>query len=307
MIPFQNKISKLAFQVDRRILSLEEEAHFRLDLLAHERAAILVPADSRKKLNLNPNLNINLNWFKNYAIMALLIFSLMFMVSNLPSYLKLGQASLASIESSQIESVEVEMGVYIAKDAWTGSKVGNFAPSVETLTAKEQLEIRPDDGILAIAPIPSSLEDRISIPSLNINAPLVEPSLGLEAIESEDWNELEDQIRESLLQGVVHYPGTANPGKKGNFFVTGHSSNVFWENSMWNTVFAMLPQIEVGTEIIVTKDQEEFVYVVTEKKEVSPKEVAILKQGDGYQMTLMTCTPVGTTLNRLVVTAELKQ
>lgn len=301
MDPIKNHIARLAFQVDRRILSLEEETYLRLDLGAHERALVFVPTQK------NSIPQLDLGWWKEYAFMATLIFSMMFFVSNIPSYGKINMANLSAVGDLRIENLVVLEGNYLTEDLWTGEKVGNFTIPVDTLEAKEQLTIRPDDGILSVAPIPSSIEDRIAIPSLDINAPLIAPSLGLEAIESEDWNVLEDEIRDSLLQGVVHYPGTANPGKKGNFFVTGHSSNVFWESSAWNTIFALLPQIEIGTEIIVTKDQRNYVYVVTEKKEVSPKEVSVLQQGGDYKMTLMTCTPVGTTLNRLVVTAELKQ
>ena len=104
---------------------------------------------------------------------------------------------------------------------------------------------------------------------------------------------------------MVHYPGTALPGDKGNVFITGHSSNVFWEKSDYNTVFALLPKIEEGDDIFVSYDQVDYHYRVISKKEVTPKEVGILEQGDDKIMTLMTCTPVGTVLRRLVVTAEL--
>jgi LPXTG-site transpeptidase (sortase) family protein len=298
-------IARLAFQVDRRILSLEEETYLRLDLLAHERAFAIAPAQriSMPKIQLP---QANLAWFKEYAFMAILLFSLMFYLSNMPSYGKISMANISAAQDSRIDNMEIVTGRFIANDAWTGEKVGNFTVAIPTLEAKDQLVLRPDDGILGVTPVPSSIEDRISIPSLEINAPLIAPELGLEALKSEDWNELEEEIRSSLLQGVVHYPGTANPGKKGNFFVTGHSSNVFWETSVWNTIFALLPQIEIGNEIVVTKDQREYTYIVTEIKEVSPKDVAVLSQGDEHEMTIMTCTPVGTTLNRLVVTAILQ-
>ncbi len=161
------------------------------------------------------------------------------------------------------------------------------------------------DGLYPLDLRPVSYENRIVIPSIEVNAPVMEPSLGLDALKSEDWNALEDQIRSSLLQGVVHYPGTADPGQIGNAFFTGHSSNVFWEQSPYNTVFALLPKLKEGEDIYITFDQVEYHYKVTSKTEVSPKEVSILKQGDTKELTLMTCTPLGTTLRRLVVKAEL--
>jgi LPXTG-site transpeptidase (sortase) family protein len=238
--------------------------------------------------------------------MATLLFSLMMLISSIPANYKIGMANIAAVSEMRISETQVLEAPLLTTNAWTGEKTGDLAPVIETLQAKEESIVAPNDGILNALTAPSSIEDRISIPSLDVNAPMVQPALGRDALDEEDWNLLEDQIRESLLDGVVHYPGTANPGKKGNFFVTGHSSNVFWEQSAYNSVFALLPKIEVGAEIIVTKNQREYVYVVTEKKEVSPKDVSVLSQGDDFKMTLMTCTPVGTTLNRLVVTAELK-
>lgn len=299
MNPLRSQFAQLAYQVDRRILDSDEEDYFRLDLSAHECGILPALPQTATQSFVVPKLH----WLKDYSFMALALFAVMFMVSNLPAYAKLSMANLSEAQNLHLQSMEVTRGVLLAEDHWTGEKTGAVLPSLQ---AKELAMIRPDDGILPIAPVPSSMEDRISIPSIEVNAPLVEPNLGLKAVESKDWNELEDQIRSSLLQGVVHYPGTADPGKKGNFFVTGHSSNVFWEQSAFNTVFARLPKIEVGSEIIVTKDQREYVYVVTEKKEVSPKDVSVLTQGGDTKMTLMTCTPVGTTLNRLVVTAVLK-
>jgi|GEM_PF-2411079 len=302
MNPIKTQIAQLAFQADRRILSLEEESHIRLDLSAHERAAFFVtPRAVSKSMTLNLP---NLSWFKDYAFLSVMLFTLMFLISNLPSYAKLSMASITEANTAYLDGMNIEEGILLSEDLWTGDKIGTTVP---LLTAKDETVLRPDDGILPLAPTPSSIEDRISIPSLDVNSPLIAPELGLEALQDKDWNELEETIRDSLLSGVVHYPGTANPGKKGNFFVTGHSSNVFWEQSSFNTVFARLPQIEIGSEIIVTQDQVEYTYIVTETKEVSPKDVSVLSQGDGYQMTLMTCTPVGTTINRLVVTAELKQ
>jgi len=306
MNSIQKQIQNLAFMADRRILHLEDEEHVRLDLLAHETASHFVQQKAISvALPAIPKLP-DLSWFKEYAFMATLLFSVMIFLSSVPANYKIAMSNITGAQEVFISELKVMEGTLLTQDLWTGEKVGVNSPVIETLEAKEESVLVPNDGVLNVLSSPSSYEDRISIPSLNLDAPLVMPELGRTALDSEDWNELEDQIRSSLLDGVVHYPGTAEPGKKGNFFVTGHSSNVFWEQSVYNSVFALLPKIEVGTEIVVTKNQREYTYVVTEKREVSPKDVSVLTQGDDYQMTLMTCTPVGTTLNRLVVSAELK-
>lgn len=146
-------------------------------------------------------------------------------------------------------------------------------------------------------------DNRLVIPSLGKSVPLVEMST--EHIEGENWAELEKQIQSGLQKGVVHYPGTANPGQNGNVFITGHSSYYPWDPGQFKDVFAVLGQIEVGDEYYVYFDQKKYTYRVTEKLEVQPDNVDVLQQPyDKKISTLMTCTPVGTTLRRLIVRAE---
>src|SRR5689334_16749092 len=52
------------------------------------------------------------------------------------------------------------------------------------------------------------------IESLKINVPVVYVN---------DSNE--DAFQKALIDGVVHYPGTVNPGDSGNDYIFGHSSD----------------------------------------------------------------------------------
>ena len=46
-------------------------------------------------------------------------------------------------------------------------------------------------------------------------------------------------------------------------------------------------------------------YIIRTKEEVSPTNVAVLDQPSNKRLgTLMTCTPIGTALHRLILTAE---
>ncbi len=288
--PFSTLASRLAFQVDRKILQLEEESYVRLDLSAHEAALLRMPAFSR------------FGGFKRFAATALVLYLLLFSLTNAPAYYKILQANIQEAGIAQEEALEVAHLSSLTLDPWTGET------HIKTPT-EETLALLPvgntEEQLLSLNLLPTTYDNRIRVPSLNVNAPLVDPQLGLDALKAKDWNTLEDQIRSSLLSGVAHYPGTAEPGKIGNAFYTGHSSNVLWEPSPYNTVFALLPDITEGADIYITQDQKEFHYRVISKKEVSPDDVSILKQGDQKILTLMTCTPVGTTLKRLVVTAQL--
>jgi len=69
----------------------------------------------------------------------------------------------------------------------------------------------------------------------------------------------------------------------------------------------LLNELDVGDEIIVFFKQKKFVYAVKEKIIVKPGHVSSLAGDDAMKrMTLMTCWPLGTTLNRLLVVTELK-
>ena len=114
---------------------------------------------------------------------------------------------------------------------------------------------------------------------------------------------------EELKKGVVRYPGTARPGEVGNAFVFGHSSNYPWIKSEYNDIFALLDNLATGDEIIVFYDQVKYVYHVTDRATVKPGDVKTLESRDKTrkELSLMTCWPVGTTLERLIIFAELAE
>jgi LPXTG-site transpeptidase (sortase) family protein len=151
---------------------------------------------------------------------------------------------------------------------------------------------------LSIAPP----DDRVIINRINQNVPVIRvPS---DMLIKRNWAALEDQIQEALKFGVVHFPGTALPGDEGNVVITGHSSYFPWDPGRFKDVFALLHQVSVGDEIVVYHDQEKYVYKVYDKQTIQPDQVEVLTQDGEDRLTLITCTPVGTNLRRLVVFAE---
>ena len=160
-----------------------------------------------------------------------------------------------------------------------------------------------DGDLLAFLPQVGPPENRLIIPKLRLNIPIVEAPI--DALLKEDWSKVESDIQESLQRGVVHYPGTAKAGQAGNFFVTGHSSYYPWSPGKFKTVFARLGDLQPGDEYWVYYGGDKHRYTVTDKKEVKPSNVDVLNQPVGKRTsTLMTCTPVGTTLRRLIITAD---
>ena len=177
-------------------------------------------------------------------------------------------------------------------------------PVLQAAETLSQKTLRSGDIDLAqfLPPI-GPPENRLLIPSLGLNVPIVIPPN--DALLAEDWERLEHDIQAALEQGTVHYPGTARPGQAGNFFVTGHSSYYPWAQGKYKSVFARLPTLKVGDEFWIYYGGDRHRYAIQEKKEVKPTEVTVLDQPlDRRIATLMTCVPVGTTLRRLVLTAR---
>ncbi len=156
---------------------------------------------------------------------------------------------------------------------------------------------------LSFLPATGPPDNWIVIPSLQLKAPITIPSSA--SLISQDWDRLEEDIQLALEQGVAHYPGTAVPGQAGNFFVTGHSSYYPWADGDYKSIFALLPQLQIGEEYFIYYNGNKHRYRVTDKKEVQPTDVSVLNQPPNKRVaTLMTCTPIGTTLRRLIVSAE---
>ncbi len=156
---------------------------------------------------------------------------------------------------------------------------------------------------LSVVPTVGPPDNRLIVPKLGLNVPIVNPPI--DALLNEDWAKLEEDIQTGLQDGVVHYPGTARPGQAGNFFLTGHSSYYAWSEGDYKSVFARLSELSVGDEYWVYYGGDKHRYVVTGSHEVKPSDVHVLDQPtDARVATLMTCTPIGTTLRRLIVSAQ---
>lgn len=99
-----------------------------------------------------------------------------------------------------------------------------------------------------------------------------------------------------------HYPGSAMPGKAGNFAVAGHRDRgMFWD----------LDQVKPGQQVIVETKTKRFTYTVVSRIITKPnatQEVAAVppgfSRGDKI-LTLTTCNPKWDNYERLIVHAKL--
>jgi len=143
-----------------------------------------------------------------------------------------------------------------------------------------------------------SAEPKLIIPKINVDAPVVYdvPSIA------------EEVVQEKLKGGVVHYPipgANSLPGQKGNTVILGHSSNDVFDDGAYKFVFVQLDKLNVGDTFYLNYQGTRYTYNVTEKKIIDPTEVSTLVINNGKPLaTLVTCTPPGTALKRLVVIAE---
>jgi sortase A len=134
----------------------------------------------------------------------------------------------------------------------------------------------------------------ITIPLINAQAPVVE--------NVDPWNQ--SVYNEQLKKGVAHAKGTSLPGEDGTVFLFAHSSGMPWELTRYNTIFLRLGELQQGDEITITRNGKEYRYSVSSKQEVDPSQVQYLLETQKNQLILQTCTPIGTSLRRLLIFAE---
>lgn len=189
----------------------------------------------------------------------------------------------------------------------TISPLTEITETKRTVYTQEVLEASGDPDVqkkqipgLNLEIVPT--DNRIIIPRINQNIPIVRVSS--ESLIKRDWDALEQEMQDALQLGVVHYPGTSLPGQTGNIVITGHSSYFPWDPGRFKDVFALLHDVVVGDRLVVYYEQDKYLYEIIETKVVLPKDIDVLKQTPQDQLTLITCTPVGTNLKRLIVKAK---
>ena len=145
---------------------------------------------------------------------------------------------------------------------------------------------------------PVGPEPKLIIPKINVDAPII---FGVNVA---DNTAVEDQLR----NGVVHYPissASSQPGQKGATVILGHSSNDVFDNGQYKFIFVQLSKLEVGDNFSINFNGVRYIYSVTSKEIIDPKEVSkVTADPSKPSVILITCDPPGTALKRLLVFAE---
>lgn len=119
----------------------------------------------------------------------------------------------------------------------------------------------------------------------------------------------EEQYDEALKNGVAHASFSDYPSDKaGNVYLFAHASLNFWDLGKYATVFNLLKKLDYGDLVHVFYKGKTYVYVVANKEVINGWNTnPITRSTIEPILTLQTCDPPGTTLNRFVVTAKLKE
>jgi sortase A len=161
---------------------------------------------------------------------------------------------------------------------------GNMDPSSLIVDPATQGAVGPDP--------------RLIIPKINVDVPIIWDAVAAD----------QNSLNAAMDKGVAWFniPGAnAKPGERGNFALSGHSSNDWLDKGDYKFIFARLEQMKVGDVIYVNYDSVRYTYNITKTVVVKPTDVsALTNPTDKPEITLITCTPLGTALNRLLVFAE---
>lgn len=239
-----------------------------------------------------------------YSITCSIIFWILLVTTNYSAYINIAKSYILKeqVETTSkwiLNSVEAfKLKEKVEEIEKTEIKEENIKEKLSIKKYKKQLESNNINLNIEITPY----ADRVIIPKIWRNVPLVDIKN-----RNIDWeSELNDIFMKELEKWIIRYPWSSKPGEKWTSFIFWHSSNFPWMKWDYNDIFSTLDNVAFWDDIIVYYWQKKYIYKVREKKVITPWDVSILKRNKNKsEVTLMTCWPIWTTLNRLIVTWEL--
>jgi sortase A len=150
-------------------------------------------------------------------------------------------------------------------------------------------------------PPPPAIPDRIVIPAIDLDAPVVPVSQTVVIVDGQE----RPTFVIPATRAVGWHETSAPLGVPGNTVLNGH-------NTTHGEVFRDLYKLEMGDEIIVYSGEAAYTYTVTEMLVLpeagQPLEMRIenarhIQPTEDERLTLVTCHPYGSLRNRLIVVA----
>ena len=170
--------------------------------------------------------------------------------------------------------------------------IGLFGLSVPVLS----LEVFNDNAFLGQVAT-EEVSRPTSSPSTDPNRPTVKDRLIIEKA-GIDLALIQSQSSLALWQGGWVFPSDSTPDKGGNTVIFGHRFRYLPPIS--NTLYS-LDKVQLGDQFSIIWKGVTYHYKVTEKKVVDPTDLSVLDQSRSSEVTIVTCWPLFSSKQRLVV------
>jgi sortase A len=158
--------------------------------------------------------------------------------------------------------------------------LGTNSVLVEDTSIEEYLE-----NVNDIDPILEKLNTKLSIDSINVEGNI---------FQGPDGN--------TMNKGFWHFPTSVYPGQKGNSVIIAHR---FLHLPPAKDTFFNLDKVRKGDKIVVEQEDNKYTYIVSEVKVVEKNDISVLQDSSEHEITLITCTPLWTSHQRLAVIGKL--
>lgn len=174
-------------------------------------------------------------------------------------------------------------------------------PRASATPADDRPPLRfPSSATATPTPV-SGPPDRLIIPSIDLNAPVV--PIGWYVLEQGGQSQIVWQVADNA---VSWHKTSAYPGQGGNVVLNGH-------HNIKGEVFRYLVDVEVGDRVLVYVGDQVFYYAVEQKMilkekgeplEVRMQNASWILPTDDERLTMVTCWPYTNNTHRLVVVAR---
>jgi sortase A len=189
--------------------------------------------------------------------------------------------ALASFNPATAQPTPLVMAVVLPSGHVPPDAQGNTRPNEAEIPEHLRPMVQSLSNIAVPTPGPEQAI-RIQIPSLNVDAPVVQ---------GDGW--------EQLKKGVAQHIGSADPGQNGNVVLSAH-------NDVYGELFRYLDRLVPGDRIILYTQLRQYVYIVTQTVIVEPTQVEVMAPTADPTVTLISCYPYLINKQRIVVFAKLQ-
>jgi sortase A len=136
---------------------------------------------------------------------------------------------------------------------------------------------------------------------------------GFIKLEEEDTNLIIDSVEilgkivdgddaNAMDRGFWHYPLSSAPGFRGNTIIIGHR---FLNIPPRTDTLFNLDKVRIGDQIVIEQEFNSYSYTVINTFVVDKNDVSVLENTNDYRVTIITCTPLWSSDQRLIVVGKM--